>query len=234
MRVLIVEDEIKTAKFLEKGLSENGFTVDMVHDGEDARHLLQQNSYDLLVVDVVLPSLSGMSIVSDFRKKNQTTPILMLTARDSVQDRVAGIESGASVYLVKPFSFSEVLAYARSLTQKRMNTEEGILKYGDLEVDLNRQKIKRNGQNIDLTAKEYSLLVLLLRKKEQILSRTLIAEQVWGLNFDPGTNVVDVHIRRLRSKMDDTFSPKLIWTVRGSGYVMEIRRSTQATSDEIS
>lgn len=232
MKVLIVEDEIKTAKFLEKGLSENGFTVDTVNDGADAKHLLQLNTYDLLIVDVVLPSLNGMNLVYELRKRDQVTPVLMLTARDSVQDRVAGIESGASVYLVKPFSFSEVLAYSRALTQKRAQAEGGVLKYADLEVDLNRQKIKRHGQVIDLTAKEFSLLVLLLRKKEQILSRTLIAEQVWGLNFDSGTNIVDVHIRRLRAKMDEPFSPKLIWTVRGSGYVMELRNGSEVNSVE--
>lgn len=233
MRALVVEDEVKTARFLEKGLTENGFTVDVLHDGGEAQMVLQNQSFDLLIIDVVLPTLSGIDLVKEFRKKDSTTPVLMLTARDSVQDKVAGIESGASVYLVKPFSFSEVLAYARSLTQKRANVSNGVLKCLDLEVDLNRQKVKRGGHAVDLTAKEFSLLSLLLSKKGQILSRTLIAEQVWGLNFDPGTNVVDVHIRRLRAKIDDAFEKKLIWTARGSGYVLEEREEpTRVPSSE--
>lgn len=223
MRVLIVEDEVKTASFLQKGLLENGFTVDVVHDGEEASITLATFSFDLLIVDVVLPRKDGLTLVREFRVKNPTTPVVMLTARDGVSDRVTGIESGVNVYLVKPYSFSEVLAYAKSLTQKRAEASQGVIRVADLEVDLLQQKVRRQGQAIDVTAKEFSLLALLARRKGHILSRTVIAEQVWGMNFDPGTNVVDVHVRRLRAKIDDPFAKKLIWTVRGSGYVLEER-----------
>lgn len=223
MKILVIEDEMKAARFLEKGLSENGFMVDVVHDGEEGLVAALSSRYDLVIVDVVLPGLSGIQILKRIRSESLVLPVVVLTARDSIQDRVTGIESGADVYLVKPYSFSEVLAYAKALTQRRSDAPAVSVKISDLEIDLQRQRIRRSGQTIDLTAKEFALIALLGRRKGQVLSRTVIAEEVWGMNFDPGTNVVDVHIRRLRAKVDDPFENKLIWTVRGSGYVMEDR-----------
>lgn len=227
MKVLVIEDEAKAARFLQKGLSENGFAVEVAADGEQGLALFQTTRFDLVIADVAMPNLNGIEVVKEIRRQKKPTPIVLLTARDSLHDRVAGIEAGADVYLVKPFSFSELLAYARTLTNLRKGGEiaDPVLRIGDLEVDLPRQKARRGETQLDLTAKEFALLALLARRQGQVLSRTVIAEEVWDLNYDPGSNVVDVHIGRLRAKVDDPFSERLIWTVRGSGYVLEQRGS---------
>lgn len=223
MKILLIEDEEKAVRFLSKGLVEEGFVVDSFQNGGEGLTAAEMNRYDCLIIDANLPGMSGYEIVRSLRSKSNSTPIIMLTARDSVEDRIHGIESGSDVYLVKPFSFQEVLAYVRSLTSKRSSASSSQIKIGDLEIDTLRQKVKRQNQVVDLTAKEFQLLSLLARRSGQILSRTVIAEEVWGMNFDSGTNVVDVHIRRLRAKVDEPFSTQLIWTIRGSGYTLEER-----------
>ena len=223
MRILVVEDETKSREYLKKGLSENGFVVDTAGDGEEGLHLARAMHYDLIILDVMLPKLEGWAIVEDLRRLGKQTPVLFLTARDAVQDRVKGLELGADDYLVKPFAFSELLARVRSLLRRGQTRQTEKLRLADLEMDLFRQKATRAGQPLELTAKEFVLLSLFLRRTSEVLSRTLIAEQVWDMNFDSDTNVVDVAIRRLRSKVDDPFEKKLIHTVRGAGYVFEER-----------
>lgn len=221
MRLLIVEDEKKTVAYLKKGLSENGFIVDVTVDGEDGSHLATTNDYDLIILDVMLPGKDGWSILADIRKEGKTAPVLFLTARDSVADKVRGLRLGADDYLIKPFSFSELLARIRSILRRSPVRQPDILRVDDLEIDIIRHKATRAGKRLDLSAKEFVLLSLLARRKGEVLSRTLIAEQVWDMNFDSDTNVVDVAIRRLRSKVDDSFAHKLIHTIRGMGYVLE-------------
>ncbi len=222
-RLLIVEDEPKTAAYLHKGLSENGFVVDVARQGEEGLHLLRTGAYDLAILDVMLPQLDGWSVITAIRQEGQQTPVLFLTARDSVDDRVKGLELGADDYLVKPFAFSELLARVRTLLRRTPARQPETVRVADLEVDVVRHRALRGGQRLDLTPKEFALLSLLARRTGEVLSRTLIAEQVWDMNFDSDTNVVDVHVRRLRSKVDDGFGRKLIHTVRGVGYVLEER-----------
>lgn len=221
MRILIVEDEKKTAAYLQKGLSESGFVVDTANRGDDGLHLAINHTYDLIILDVMLPERDGWSVLGAIRKAGKQTPVLFLTARDAVADRVKGLELGADDYLVKPFAFSELLARVRSILRRGPARQPEILQIADLELDLIRHKAVRAGQRLDLTPKEFALLSLLARRKGEVLSRTLIAEQVWDMHFDSDTNVVDVAVRRLRRKVDDAFSVKLIRTVRGSGYVLE-------------
>ncbi len=223
MKILIVEDEKKTAAYLEKGLIENGFVVDIAGSGDDGLHMARTGGYDLLVLDVMLPGRDGWSILSALREAGVATPVLFLTARDSVQDRVKGLDLGADDYLVKPFAFSELLARVRSVLRRGPTRTPEVMKAADLEVDLLQHRAIRGGKRLDLTPKEFALLSLLLRRRGEVLSRTSIAEQVWDMNFDSGTNVVDVHVRRLRSKVDEPFDRKLIHTVRGVGYVLEDR-----------
>ncbi len=223
MHILIVEDDKKTAAYLRKGLSENGFVVDVAYQGEDGLHLAQTGNHDLIILDVMLPEQDGWSVITEVRRSGKQTPILFLTARDSVQDRVKGLELGADDYLVKPFAFSELLARVHSILRRRPTLQSEILCIADLEIDLLRHKAMRDGKRLDLTPKEFALLSLLARHTGEVLSRTLIAEQVWDMNFDSDTNVVDVAIRRLRRKVDDPFPKKLIRTVRGVGYVLEDR-----------
>ena len=223
MHILIVEDDSKTAAYLRKGLSENGFTVDVAEKGEDGLHLARTGHYDLIILDVMLPERDGWSVIAEVRRSGKQTPVLFLTARDSVQDRVKGLELGADDYLVKPFAFSELLARVRSILRRGSARPPEILRVADLEIDLLRHKAMRGGKRLDLTPKEFALLSLLTRRRGEVLSRTLIAEQVWDINFDSDTNVVDVAVRRLRRKVDDPFSKKLIHTVRGVGYVLEDR-----------
>ncbi|HEY7160871.1 MAG TPA: heavy metal response regulator transcription factor [Acidobacteriota bacterium] len=225
MHILIVEDERKTAAFLRKGLTENGFVVDVSHDGEEGLELALHREYDLLILDVLLPRREGWSILLELRRAGKKGPVLFLTARDRVQDRVKGLELGADDYLIKPFAFSELLARVRSLLRRGSGIQEQTLNVSDLKIDLLRHKVTRGSKRIDMTSKEFALLSLLARRSGEVLSRTLIAEQVWDMNFDSGTNVVDVAIRRLRSKVDDPFSRKLIHSVRGVGYVLEDRES---------
>lgn len=223
MKLLVVEDEEKTAGYLRKGLQENGFVVDVASDGENGFHLAKGSHYDLVILDVMLPQRDGWSVAQGLRSAGKQTPILFLTARDSVQDRVKGLELGADDYLLKPFAFSELLARVRSILRRGPSRESDELSIGDLMIDFRKHKAHRAGKRLDLTPKEFALLSLLARHASEVLSRTLIAEQVWDMNFDSETNVVDVHVRRLRSKVDDPYEKKLIHTVRGVGYVLEER-----------
>ena len=221
MKILIVEDEIKTGDYLRQGLTEAGFIVDLARDGLDGLHLALDGNYDLIVLDVMLPRLDGWGILQTLRRSNRAMPVLFLTARDQVEDRVRGLELGADDYLVKPFAFSELLARVRSLLRRGRSHETETLRSANLELDLLRRRVSRCGHRIDLTAKEFALLELLLRRKGEVLPRSLIASQVWDMNFDSDTNVIEVAVRRLRAKVDDPFEPKLIRTVRGMGYVLE-------------
>ena len=220
MRILVVEDEIKTARFLQNGLREAGFVVDSASDGEEAIHLAKELSFDLIILDVMIPKVDGWQVVVSLRADTIQTPILLLTAKDAVADRVKGFELGGDDYLVKPFAFSELLARVRALLKRSPVRQEEVLKVADLEIDLPRHRATRAGQRVDLTAKEFVLLTLLVRRAGEVLSRTMIAESVWDMNFDSDTNVVDVNVRRLRSKVDDPFPRKLIKTIRGVGYVL--------------
>lgn len=222
MRLLLAEDEAHAGEYLVKGLGENGFFVEWVRNGVDALHQARTAAYDLIILDVGLPGMDGWTVLRELRKQHQT-PVLFLTARDRVEDRVRGLEIGADDYLVKPYAFSELLARVRALLRRGKERDGDILHMGDLEVHLLRRRVERGGKRIDLTAKEYALLLLLMRRRGEVLSRTLIAEQVWDMNFDSDTNVVEVAVRRLRAKIDDPFTSKLIHTVRGFGYVMEDR-----------
>jgi two-component system copper resistance phosphate regulon response regulator CusR len=223
MKLLIVEDTKKTAAYLRKGLMENGFVVDVSEQGEDGLHLARTGDYDLIILDVMLPVRDGWSVIAELRRAGKQTPVLFLTARDTVQDRVKGLELGGDDYLVKPFAFSELLARMRSVLRRGPTRQPEKLCIADLELDLLHHKAIRGGAHLDLTPKEFLLLSLLTRRSGEVLSRTLIAEQVWDMNFDSDTNVVDVHMRRLRAKVDDPFERKLIHTVRGVGYVLEER-----------
>jgi two-component system copper resistance phosphate regulon response regulator CusR len=222
MKLLLAEDERQAGEYLVKGLGENGWIVDWVQNGVDAVHLAANAEYDVIVLDVGLPQIDGWEAIKRIRQDNRT-PVLFLTARDRVEDRVRGLELGADDYLVKPFAFSELLARVRALQRRGKQQEPDILRIADLEVHLLRRRVERSGHRIDLTAKEYALLLLLVRRTGEVLSRTMIAEQVWDMNFDSDTNVVEVAVRRLRAKIDDPFANKLIHTVRGFGYVLEDR-----------
>lgn len=223
MRLLIVEDEIKTGDYLRQGLSEAGFLVSLARNGLDGHHLAMTESFDMIVLDVMLPDVDGWKIVQSLRDSGQQTPVLFLTARDSVDDRVKGLEMGADDYLVKPFAFAELLARVRTLLRRgTAPVLTDLLKVADLTLDLPRRRATRAGKKIALSQREFSLLELLVRRQSEVLPRSLIASQVWDMNFDSDTNVIDVAIRRLRAKMDDDFEPKLIHTVRGMGYKLEL------------
>ncbi len=223
MHALIIEDEPKTAAYLRQGLSENGFVVQVCKDGEDGLHQALTTDNDLIVLDVMLPKRDGWSVLSALRKAGNQTPVLFLTARDQVQDRVRGLEIGADDYLVKPFDFSELLARVRTILRRGPARQPEVLQVADLRLDLPRRRATRGGVRLDLTAKEFALLELLARHQGEPVSRTIIAEQVWDVNFDSDFNVLEVAIRRLRSKVDDPFPKKLIHTLRGVGYVLEER-----------
>ena len=226
MKILVVEDEVKLAEYLRQGLTEEGFTVDVAHNGIDGLHLAVEGQYDVIVLDRMLPGIDGLGVLAALRQSKQT-PVLMLTALSRVEDRVTGLQGGADDYLVKPYAFSELVARIQVLLRRaspdRGQAEATVLNLANLELDLLRRKATRAGQRLDLTAKEFNLLTLLLRRKGQVLSRTQIAEQVWDMNFDSETNVVEVAIRRLRSKMDQPFDRPLLHTMRGMGYVLEDR-----------
>ena len=227
MRLLVIEDEVKLAQYLHKGLTENGHVVDLAHDGIEGKRLATGGDYDLVLLDLMLPGIDGFGVLAAIRAAKRDLPVLMLTARDKIEDRVKGLEQGADDYLVKPFAFSELLARVGALL-RRGNGAAAVsvteLKLSDLEVDLVSRRVQRGAQRIDLTAKEFNLLALLLRRRGQILSRTTLAEQIWDMNFDSDTNVVEVAVRRLRVKLDEPFETKLLHTVRGMGYVLEERK----------
>jgi len=223
MKLLVIEDEEKTAAYLRKGLSENGFIVDTSSDGEAGLALAKQSAYDLLILDVLLPRREGWSVLRELRRVGNQTPVLVLSAIGSVDERVRGLGLGADDYLVKPFSFLELLARIQSVLRRGPARQSEVFRVSDLEVDVPHFKASRQGKRIDLTPKEFQLLSLLARRPGEVFTRTVIAGQVWDMNFDSNTNVVDVHIRRLRSKVDDPFNTKLIHTVRGLGYVLEER-----------
>jgi len=227
MKLLIVEDELKTAEYLQKGLTEQGCAVDVAHNGIDGQHLALVHDYDVIVLDAMLPGIDGFALLRTLRTVKQT-PVIMLTARDSIEDRVRGLQDGADDYLVKPFSFLELLARLQALQRRGRSQEPTQLKIANLQIDLIARKAWRGGERIDLSAKEFALLAVLARHHGEILSKTAIAELVWDMNFDSNTNVVEVAIKRLRAKVDTPYSPKLLHTIRGMGYVMEVRDEAAA------
>jgi two-component system, OmpR family, copper resistance phosphate regulon response regulator CusR len=221
MKLLIVEDEPKTAAYLKKGLGESGFATQVAADGEEGLFLAREGEFDCIILDVTLPGRSGWSILEQLRREGRCVPVLFLTARDTVADRVKGLELGADDYLIKPFAFSELLARVRTLLRRPSLRPHGGLRVGDLELDLARSDARRAGRLLGLTRQEFLLLSLFVRRRGEVLSRTLIAEQVWDMNFDSDTNVVDVAVRRLRRKVDEGFDAKLIHTARGLGYFLD-------------
>jgi len=225
MRVLLVEDEARIADFIRKGLSEYGYAVDSAGDGEEALDWLDAAEFDIIILDVMLPLRDGVDVCRELRARGVQTPVIMLTARDAIEDRVRGLDSGADDYLVKPFAFSELLARLRALTRRQPAVLGSPLRMGDLTLDTATRQASRQGNTIPLTTKEYTLLEYLLRHPHQVLTRTMIAERVWNYDFDNATNVIDVHIRNLRRKIDDPFPMKLIHTVRGAGYRISDRRT---------
>ena len=225
MKILIIEDEPKTGQYLRQGLTESGFIVNLSSNGIDGLYHATSQHHDLIILDVMLPDLSGWQILAQLRKQDNETPVIFLTARDKVEDRIKGLELGADDYLIKPFSFSELLARVRAILKRgnKSNTENNTLCIADLELDLLRRKVQRAGQKITLTAKEFNLLEFFMRHQGEVLSRALIASEVWDMNFDSDTNVIDVSIRRLRNKIDTPFDTKLLQTMRGMGYVLEAK-----------
>lgn len=224
-RLLVIEDDRKVADYLQQGLSESGYLVDVARDGIQGRHLASEGRYELVLLDVMMPGIDGFDVLKAIREKGNTA-VLMLTARDRVEDRVKGLHEGADDYLVKPFAFSELLARVTALLRRGQlayHAPSTVLSVADLEVDLLAHKVRRAGRRIDLTAKEFQLLSLLIQRRGQILPRATLAERVWNMHFDSETNVVEVAVRRLRAKIDEPFSPKLLHTVRGLGYTLEER-----------
>jgi two-component system copper resistance phosphate regulon response regulator CusR len=223
MRLLVIEDEIRTATHLQKGLRENGFVVDVAYDGGEGARLASTGGYSLIVLDIMLPGVDGWTILDHLRRAGIRTPVLFLTARDKVEDRVKGLEMGADDYLVKPYAFSELLARIRTILRRGSAPQEDVLRIGDLEIDSRRYKVTRAGRNLHLTRREFVLLNCLAQSPGEVVSRTRIVEQVWDINFDTGTNIVEATMRRLRAKVDDPFDKPLIHNVRGVGYVLEAR-----------
>lgn len=225
MRILVVEDERRIADFIRKGLSEYGYAVDVACDGEEALDWAEVAEFDIILLDIMLPVRDGIEVCRELRRRGVQTPILMLTARDAVEDRVRGLDSGADDYLVKPFAFAELLARLRALARRERPVLGTRLQVGDLVLDTTTREVSRQDRSMSLTSKEYALLEYLMRHPNQVLTRTMIAEHVWNYDFDNATNVIDVHIRNLRRKIDDPFPSGLIHTVRGAGYRISDRRS---------
>ncbi len=221
MRILVVEDEKKVARFIQQGLEEEHYIVDVVHDGSQGYAMAVTEKYDAIVLDVMLPGKDGITFTRELREQKKSTPILMLTAKSSLEEKVGGLDSGADDYLTKPFAFAELLARLRSLLRRGAQDKTTMLSLGDLVLDTISHKARRADRVIDLTAKEYALLEFFLRNKDRVLSRTIIAEHIWDYHFDTGTNLIDVYINHLRNKVDTGFEKKLIHTVRGVGYVMK-------------
>ncbi len=222
MKILLVEDEQALCRIIAKRLQEDGYNVDFCHDGEEAELYIQMSEYDCIILDIMMPKKDGISVLKEMRSSNNHTPVLLLTAKDSIADRVKGLDAGADDYLVKPFSNEELMARVRSMLRRRSEEKSVILKMEDLEMDTLSKIVKRNETIINLTAKEYALLEYLLRNKDHVLTRVQITENIWGFDFDGDSNIVDVYIRYLRRKIDHDFEPKLIHTIRGSGYVMRV------------
>ena len=223
MKLLVAEDELKTGIYLQKGLTEAGFSVDRVINGNDALQLILERSYDLLILDVMLPGLNGWDVLRKIRAAGASVPVLFLSARDGVEDRVKGLDLGADDYMVKPFAFSELLARVRVLLRRAIPpSSQTHLKIGDLELEVLKHQAFRGGKRIDLTAKEFSLLKFMLQHRGEVLPKSLIASQVWNIQLESGTNVIEVAVRRLRAKIDDSFESKLIHTSRGMGYVIDL------------
>jgi heavy metal response regulator len=221
MRILVIEDEKKVLKFLKQGLEEEHYTVDSVGDGEAGYQAALPGNYDLIILDILLPKKDGITLLRELRAKHINTPVLMLTAKTSIEDKVEGLDAGADDYLTKPFSFAELLARVRSLLRRGASEKSTMLKVADLHLDTVAHKAKRGERMIELTGKEYALLEYFMRNMNRVLTRTLISEHIWNYNFDTGTNVIDVYINHLRSKIDDGFDKKLLHTVRSVGYVLK-------------
>ena len=221
MRILVVEDEKKVASFIKKGLEEEHYAVDIAYDGEEGLAMARINEYDLILLDIMLPRLDGMEVLRQIRRNGSNVPILMLTARDSVEDIVSGLDGGSDDYLTKPFSFAELVARVRALLRRKAREKTDILKIGDLSLSTSTHRVKRGEREIELTPKEYALLEYFMRNPNRILTRTLITEHVWDYHFDPETNVIDVYVNYLRKKIDQGFEKKLIHTIRGSGYMIQ-------------
>jgi heavy metal response regulator len=221
MRILVVEDEKKVGSFIKKGLEEEHYAVDIAYDGEEGLSLAQINEYDLILLDIMLPRLDGMEVLRQIRRNGSNVPILMLTAKDSVEDIVSGLNGGSDDYLTKPFSFDELVARVRALLRRKAKEKTDLLTVGDLSLSTSTHRVKRGGREIELTAKEYALLEYFMRNPNRVLTRVLITEHVWDYHFDPSTNVIDVYVNYLRNKIDQGFEKKLIHTIRGSGYMMK-------------
>jgi len=221
MRILVIEDEKKIADFIKRGLKEEGYAVDTAYDGAEGQFLSKTNDYDLILLDLMLPKIDGLTLCKTLKKEGNITPIIMLTAKDTLEDKVTGLDSGADDYLTKPFAFEELLARIRAVLRKKEAATATILKAGDLMLDLVTHKVQRAGVEIDLTAKEYALLEYLMRNAGSIVTRTMISEHVWDIDFDTFTNVIDVYINYLRNKIDAGHKNKLIRTIRGRGYTLK-------------
>lgn len=220
MKILVVEDEKRVAQFIQKGLKEEGHAVDVSYDGEDGEFLAEINEYDLIILDLMLPKKNGIQVCKELRDQGIATPVLMLTARDSIEDKVRGLDAGADDYLGKPFAFEELLARVRALLRRRSDNKSPVLQVADLRLDPMSRKVTRKEKAIRLTTKEYALLEYLMRNPNKVLSRTLIGEHVWDMNFDPESNVIDVYVSHLRSKVDKGHEVQLIHTLRGQGYIL--------------
>lgn len=221
MRILLIEDELRIANFIERGLKEEHYAVDVADNGEKALYCADVNPYDLIILDIMLPDMNGFAICRELRGKGIETPILILTAKDSLQDKVQGLDMGADDYLTKPFAFEELLARVRALLRRARSEKQTLLTVADLELDQVTHRVKRAGKDIPLTAKEYSLLEYLMLHARQVVTRTMISEHVWNEDFDSFTNITDVYINYLRNKIDKGFDKQLIHTIRGVGYMLE-------------